>query len=152
MREKGRDEVREIREGWFFKDLIRYYKYLAICDEWHTKTLKVLNREVVASELSFNRITLKCVKRMWGREEAKTEAKRTIQRLYNIRERGGGNGQEKGSSGRGKTLWFWIKFKIEATVFPTKLSVDKEWEELKTKGFWFGQLEEQSCYKSDGKK
>lgn len=33
MRGKGGDEVIEIREGKFFKDLISHYKYLAICDE-----------------------------------------------------------------------------------------------------------------------
>ena len=42
---------------------------------------------MIGSELSFNRITLKCVNRMWGRGGAKTEVRRTI-RNYAICETG----------------------------------------------------------------
>lgn len=42
---------------------------------------------MIGSELSFNRITLKCVNRMWARGGAKTEVRRTI-RSYTISERG----------------------------------------------------------------
>lgn len=151
---KRGDEVIETREGRFFKDLVSHCKYLAICDEWNGETLKVFHRGMIGSELSFNRITLKCVTRMWGRGGAQTEVRRTIWRLYNTGERDGGNSHQRGSSGRGETLWFWVKFKIEATVFPTKLSV--EWEGMRgikddLKGFWFDEREEWSCHIEMGK-